>query len=39
MFLLKRGPYTSFSVPNWCLDWRTIESTTYRPGNLYSGAH
>ena len=38
-FLANLGPNTSFSVPNWCLDCRTIESTTYNPGTLYSVLH
>lgn len=39
MFLQNLGPKTSFSTPNWCLDCRTIESITYKPGTLYSGRH
>lgn len=39
MFLVNRGPKTSLSAPNWCLDCRTMESTTYKPATLYSGLH
>ena len=37
MFFANLGAKTSLSGPNWCLDWRTIESITYNPGILYSG--
>lgn len=39
IFLENLGPKTSLSVPNWCRDWRTMESMTYKPGTLYSGLH
>lgn len=39
MFFANLGAKTSLSVPNWCLDCRTIESITYNPGTLYSGLH
>lgn len=39
IFLANLGANTSLSEPNWCLDCRTIESITYKPGTLYSGLH
>jgi len=39
IFLANRWAKTSLSTPNWCRDWRTIESITYNPDTLYSGRH